>query len=317
MQEQNLTTKKILQNNVKITGEESLLIISSEQYRTIATSFYKTAIKNKTSATLIIIPHNSKRSLLPKKSLSPLIKHSDVVFFFLDKPVPFSESSLYPHLASTRFVSFCDINEDLLSRMCKDSMNIFIKKSRKIADIFSIGKNISITTESGTNVNASISRFRGNAVTGKALAAGQYTYIPFGFCSIHTMRGSAEGKIIANGSFTKVGLIKNPVTMHISKGRVNRIFGNDEAIKIREQLRSNPKPFRDIISIGIGTDPYAVFNGHSFEDKCVNGVVFITLGNHDISPSIFSRLYSFDIVLKNTTLKIDSMTLVENGELRV
>ncbi|MCD6117148.1 hypothetical protein J7K93_09050 [bacterium] len=309
--------KRVLKNFTGITGGETLLIISSEQYKTIAVSFYNTSVKNQIPTTLIIIPDTTKSSFLPKKSLTLLIKNADVVFFFLEKPVLFSESSLFPHLESTRIISFCGVNEDQLNRICNHDISTIIKKSRKIADIFSIGKNATITTEDGTDLKVSISRFKGNAFSGKALSPGQYTTMPFGFCSINTMRGVSKGKIIANGSFTNVGLIKKPVAMHISNGRVNRMFGDNEAKKIRAQIRSNSKPLRDIISIGVGTNPYADFSGHPFEDKCAIGSLHITLGHHESSSSVFSRLHRFDIIIQKATLKIDSMILLKNGDLKV
>jgi len=296
---------------------DSVLVIANDQYRSIATLIYTYARDNNLFPTLIIASENGKKPFIPLKTLKPVIKESDIAFLLFHKQISFFDLPLSAGNSSAKIISMPQVTRGQIERMFRSPRKPYVNRCRKIADILSIGKKAHITTESGTDITVLISRYKGSAVTGATANNEAATSLPFGYCFIQSTGESCSGRIIANGSFTGMGSLQKPVVMHISSGKVKRIYGDTEAKVMRHLLKSGSKPFRDVLGFGVGAHTGAEYRGYPFEDKCVSGAVHLTIGTNKPAVHCFTKMNRFDIVLKDATVCIDGMVLVKNGTLQV
>ena len=309
--------KKLLTTCIRPKQDDRIFIISIEKYSKFAFSLHEILLAKNFNPAIFIVPSDKKGFSISTKLIKPIIGKSDIIISLADNYCSFTDFSENSSLSEKRFINLHEISEKSLQRIFSIERNIVAGKSRKVADILSIGKTVKIYSGNGTELHLSIIKSKGLAVTGDASNPGQSTSVPYGFCRINAVSKSASGKLYITGSFTGIGMITDNVKLNITEGKIKRIFGNEGAEKIRNLVKYNSTPLRDVLCVGVGTHPNAKFTGMAFEDKCVEGVVHITIGHKKSKSYSIIKPHKFDIVIRNATLKVDSMTLVKDGVLQV
>ncbi|MFH1941329.1 MAG: aminopeptidase [bacterium] len=216
-----------------------------------------------------------------------------------------------------RIASMPGITKESLLRTLTGDYQEMILKSRKLADILTIGRTAHLTTPAGTKLVFSLSRMKGYSDTGMIHEPGQFSNLPAGEGSVAPVQGSTQGVLVIDGSFPNVGKIESPVHMTVRDGQVIRITGGDEAQKVRKMLRPFGKMSRNIAEIGVGTNPNARLSGCVLEDEKVLGTVHVGLGNNISFGGKVSVGCHFDGVLLKPTFIIDGKMILENGILQV
>jgi len=171
--------RMILKNCLGVKSHESILIIIEESLWEFEKALWNYAKK---VTKYPLLTRFSSIHLNIHRLLSPVISSfntSDIVIFLTKKCVPvkvFDEA----RRQGTRFVVLQDISHGLLERLLEANYKNISDHSRRLADIFSIGKTLSLTSPSGTDAQLSISRIKGIAETGFVHKAGEFTLLPAG-----------------------------------------------------------------------------------------------------------------------------------------
>jgi leucyl aminopeptidase (aminopeptidase T) len=135
---------------------------------------------------------------------------------------------------------------------------------------------------------------------------------------IALLEGTAEGKIIIDGSIVLPGLgpLKENVTAYVSEGFVTKIEGSYEALKFKNILdAANDKTVYNIGEFGIGLNPECKICGSMLEDEGVYGTIHFGLGdNHTMGGLTESPMHT-DIVVTKPTVIIDNKTIINDGEI--
>jgi len=134
---------------------------------------------------------------------------------------------------------------------------------------------------------------------------------------IAPVEGTAEGKIIIDGSIVLPGLgpIQEDVFVCVSKGSVTKIKGLQEAILFKKLLdQAKDQTVFNIGEFGIGLNPKCKMYGSMLEDEGVYGTIHFGIGdNHTMGGLVESSMHT-DVVIKKPTVIIDKKVLIKNGE---
>jgi leucyl aminopeptidase (aminopeptidase T) len=300
-----------------IRADESVLILVDMHFHDLGYQFYQIAQELTKKPSLVILPPITNHSCEPPKSIASFMIFNDVIVILTSRSLSHTKARRRATQSGVRIASLPGVTKEGLIRTLTGTYNDVINLSRKLADILTIGRSVQLTTPSGTNLAFSIARMRGYADTGMIHEPGQFSNLPAGEGCISPVQGTAQGTLVVDGSFPHVGKIEVPVRMTIKNGEVLRIYGKDEAKKIRNLLRPYGKDGRNIAEFGIGTNPSAKFTGCTLEDEKVKGTVHIGLGNNISFGGKVSVPCHFDCVLMKPTLVIDGKSILEAGELQV
>jgi leucyl aminopeptidase (aminopeptidase T) len=216
-----------------------------------------------------------------------------------------------------RILSLGGVTPESLVRTLTGRYQTVVEKSRKIADIFSIGRQARLTTPAGTDLIFSIMRMRGYADTGMALEPGQAANIPGGEGCVSPLPDSTDGTLVIDGSFPEIGALTQPLVLTIKHGCIHRIVGGKDAEKLRRLFLIFGKPAKTVAELGIGTNPFAVLTGTTLEDEKVLGTAHVAFGNNLSFEGKVGVHCHLDGIVLNPTLTIDGKTIVEKGEIKV
>ena len=265
---------------LKVRKTETVLILADDPLSELGYQFYEKAKLISKKSSLLILPEIKNHGYEPSKAVESIMIRSDIIILLTQRSISHTISRRKATQHGARIISLPGIIPEALIRTMDRNYKSMIDKSRKLADILTIGRSAKLTTAAGTNLTFSLSRMKGYADTGMVHEPGQFSNLPSGEGSAAPVQGTTHGLLVIDGSFPEVGLMKNPVRMSVREGHVMRITGGKEAEKIRSLLRPFGKQGRNIAEIGIGTNPKAKLTGCIVEDEKVLGTVHVALGNN-------------------------------------
>jgi leucyl aminopeptidase (aminopeptidase T) len=127
------------------------------------------------------------------------------------------------------------------------------------------------------------------------------------------VRESVNGRIVFDGSLVPpIGLLKEPVILHVEDGRIVEIEGGGEAKAYETWLKSfgHPNMLR-VAHICYGFNPGAKLTGDIVEDERVWGCTEWGVGNH---PGMLAPSHSDGICL-NSSVWMDGVQVLDEGKL--
>lgn len=302
---------------LNVQSQETILILCDEPQMELGQLFYMQARKLSKKAIFLCIPEMTNNGSEPPKAIANFMSGCDVIFLITNRSLSHTKARRHASNSGARIASLPGIKTEILERTLTGNYKEIYNRSRKLADILTIGRSVRLTTPAGTDLTFSIARMRGFAETGLIHEAGQFCNLPAGEACTAPVQDSCNGVLIIDGSFPGIGLIKQPVKISIKDGYAVRITGDHQAELIRNQLRPFGREGRNIAEIGIGTNPRAKLTGCTLEDEKVLGTVHIALGNNISFGGKVNVKSHLDAVLLNPTLVIDGKTILDNGSHQV
>lgn len=313
----NYSLQSIFRDCLRVRPQERVLTLCDIPMLEFASKVFQTSVKYSRFPSFHVIQELTRANTEPDRSVCDLMQSQDVILLVTSRSLSHTRARRNASGKGARIVSMPGISEEILCRTLNGKYKQQLYKSRKLADILTIGRTAKLTSPLGTNLSFSIARQPGHADTGMVQDAGRFSNLPAGEACVGPVQGSAEGKIVVDGSFPGVGKIGSPVEMRVKNGYVVRITGENEARQIRTLLKPFGRPGRNIAEVGIGTNPDARFTGCTLEDEKVMGTVHVGLGNNLSFEGKVDVSSHMDAVLFKPTLWIDDRVIIQDGEILV
>ena len=261
-------------------------------------------------------------SMLPVEALAAALKAADAWVEFNNKYLLYStpfEIAVREN-KKLRYMNLSGMNVDMLVRTIgRVDMEALREFQGKLASMVKAAKKIRLTSTTGEDVvmdfdpKGPVVDDVGFADTpGPHFLSGQLTP---GYSS------SVNGLIVFDGSVVPpVGLLKNPIKLHVRNGRVERIEGGKDALALESWLKSfnDPSMFR-VAHLSFGSNPGAKLTGNIVEDERVWGSTEWGLGY--VGPDLTSdgkpltAASHTDGTCLNTSVWLDETQIFEKGKL--
>jgi leucyl aminopeptidase (aminopeptidase T) len=174
-----------------------------------------------------------------------------------------------------------------------------------------------VTTKLGTDITMSIEGRTCHEDTGIVTSRGTYTNLPAGEGYLAPVEGTAEGKMVIDGSCAGVGVVSEPIVIEVADGFATTMTGGRAADELLGLVSKFGKDARNIAELGIGTNDQARLSGIILEDEKVMGTVHIALGDNISMGGKVSVPSHLDLIIKEPTLLIDGTELIKDGKLLV
>lgn len=307
--------KTILTKCLHFQKNECCLIISDKGRRQFAQALFSAIDKFGGYPIFAEVISPKRYGFEPPKALIEAMRHSDAVIIVTEFPLNHQQARTAGN--NSRLLTIATTDPETIERLINSNFNKIQERTQKLADIFTIGKRLTLTAASGTNLTASIAVVKGKVNTGIASQKGQFSSLPGGEAYLAPVSGSAQGKIVIDTSLDFVGKLKSPITLTVKDGAIAKISGNDEAAILRKLIKPFGQNARKLVGIGVGTNEKAKPGLSVGEDKKAIGTVHVTIGNNTFYDKSRRMPARIDGVLQNATLSIDGMTILENGEIPI
>ncbi|MDZ7260869.1 MAG: aminopeptidase [candidate division KSB1 bacterium] len=306
MTELEKTARAILIKCVKVQKGESVLIITDKPFQDLARALYEMAHKLRTEVMLVEIWPRKTFSQEPPVAIAEAMKTADAVILATHIPLSNTKARREACQKGARILAISGTQQGAIS---VNRLRI-AERSKKLADIFTIGRTLNLTTPAGTELIMSIAKVKGQADTGLVHHKGEFAYWPGGEAYLSPVAGQTQGTLIIDGTLSLTGKIQHLITCEVKDGYVIKISGREEAEKLRTFLKPFGKAARTIAELGLGTNDALKLKGLIWEDCKVMGTARLSLGEG--SGRIANCVTG---ILLKPTVTIDGKVIVKGGKL--
>jgi len=308
---------KIFFECLKIKQGDSCLILVDKHTHQLGYLFFERAKRSKADVALLEIKPPTYRYPEPPRAIVNMMKQMSAVLSFTSHSLFHSNALKQVCHNGSRVLCMTPVTKECIARSINTDFEFIDKKSRRIADLFSIGRRIHLTTTIGTDLVIPIARHKGLANTGIVSQPGMFCLLPSGEASITPDRHGTKGTIIIDGSIPPIGILENPIKIKVREGYAYQITGGGEVTHLRKILKGFGKESRIVAEFGIGTNPNAVLSGNSIEDEKVLGTAHIALGSSEFEGGRLRGNLHLDLIVRKPGVMIDGHPVVEEGKLVV
>lgn len=322
--------RKILANNLNVTNGESVLIISDDIE--IAECLAHETKKLQGKPSIFYIPHSIRPIREITEPLKSALKSSDVVL----TPMERLEEETEFRFQIIKFAR--DLGKARMAHMPGVTRNVFLSGvleadphkmeaiGNKIAEILTKGRNLKIISKRGTDLSMEIGGWdrTADADIGLITLPLQLDNLPAGDAFISPLEGSANGKLVIDGSCPEALLDNETIEFMIENGLVTEIKGGESAKRYSKLLKKIAKECRDpeqkrnifaVAEFGIGLNENAKLTGLPTIDEKVLGTAHIALGNNTFMGGKINAPNHHDLVFLSPTVYVDDVKIMEDGKL--
>jgi len=312
--------KTILDDCVVAKKGESLFIVTDANKLHIAQVLFAAALERGLDATIGIIEPREKAGQEPPKLIALGMKSADIVLCPVSKSITHTFAVKEAAQAGARILVMTDFTDETLIR---GGIEADFKAARTVcrgmADAFSKGKSLHITSPGGTDLSVDITGRRGNALY-CIVEPGELSTVPTVEANVSPVEGSARGRIVADASvpYLGIGLLNEPVEAMVEAGYITSIKGGKQATALLRDLESHgDRNCFNIAEIGLGLNPKCRMIGVMLEDEGVVGSAHIGIGTNITLGGVIKAPTHYDLLMWNPTITIDGVKVFEGTKVLI
>ncbi|MFH7882604.1 MAG: aminopeptidase [Candidatus Aenigmatarchaeota archaeon] len=306
--------ENVLRNAILLKPKENVLIIFDEEKEKIANLFFKSCEKigAEVYSSKIKIRRETKRE--PPFAIKEAMKFSDVVLAITSISLTHTKAVREARRHGARIATMPGINEKMFP-----TLNVNYKKlaeeCNKFSKIFEKTKEIRVKTKLGTDLILRKGKRKVQVDDGILDKPGSLHNLPTGEVGIAPIENSANGKIVFDVCMVGIGKIKTPIKVEVKNGKIIKIFGGNEAKKLKNIFKKADKNAKILCEFSIGMNRRAKIIGEVLNDEKAFGTCHVAFGdNKSIGGRNGSKVH-LDGVIKKPTILFDSKLIMKNGKL--
>jgi leucyl aminopeptidase (aminopeptidase T) len=354
-------SETVVQDVCKIKKGETVLIVANPETSGIAQNLFTAALSAEAKPTLIYQTKKTSSDFAEKTVTAAIKSEPDVIFSISQNKLGKDQDAiLNPYRTddgkifdntfdfllsgkkSIRGIWTPGLTEDIFNRTVNIDYKILSQRCKSVCEKFENASTVHVTSPGGTDILIGLAGRKAMSDDGDFSRKGSGGNIPAGESFISPVVGSANGKIVFDGSMTFSGgdsILKTPITVIVEKGFVTEISGGEESRRLLKDITQAEKDAlameadgklpkgqgeiyaknaRNIGELGIGLNPAACITGNMLEDEKAFRTCHFAIGeNYDGDAN---SLIHFDGVVKEPTITIKyadekEYTILKNGDL--
>ncbi len=307
--------KAALVDYLGVTEDETLLIITDENYREIANKFLTIAngiCKEVIYAEMTPRKFNGEE---PPEAIAEAMKSVDAIIAPTTMSLTHTKARLKATDLGVRIGTMPSIKNDTLIRCLSADPQKLVERTHSLFMRMRGTREIYIETRIGTAFTMPIKRRKIFESTGVLKTIGDAGNIPSGEVYISPNEDMSYGKIVFDGSIAGIGLLKENIIVEIKKGKIKNISGGKQAKQFEEMLKSvgDERAFC-VAEFGIGTNDKAQICGEILEDEKVMGTAHVAFGNNITMGGILNVPIHVDGLITKPDIYFDKKQIMKFGE---
>jgi leucyl aminopeptidase (aminopeptidase T) len=303
--------KLVLIDGLELQPKQSILLVSDVKQTHAALAFHSVAAKAHVEINSLLLSSRPNGQPQLSSFSKNLIQAAEFAVALLAKPDADSLNWLRQQ-NRTRVILFPQIDDETIQPCLEADQRVIRERSRKLADILTIGRALQLTTANGTSLKMSIAHRRGNAEITPLLPDSCYAALPIGRAFLMPEIDSIQGEAVLDGVAGSRGGASSEIYLKIANGRMALIKGAKAADELRRRLRQSEASARMVVEIGFGLNDKARLGNSEFEDEKVLGTAHLGFGRLP-SGSKISEIFAKGII-QTPSVTIDGKKIIEEGK---
>jgi leucyl aminopeptidase (aminopeptidase T) len=307
----------IVETCAGVKAGENVVIVTDTNKISIAASLADACQSVGAETVICIMTPRKMHGNAPPPVVASAMLGADVILTPTTYSFSHTDAGIAAMAKGARRVTLREVTEDTYvnGAIAADYTKVFAD-SKAVADLLTKASQIRMTTALGTDISLSVVGRTGTFLGGIACPPRNSTPMPAGEAALAPADGTMEGVLIVDHAIDGIGLLSEPVTFTIKKGRVVDMKGGKEADQLRE-IMGTDECSTNMAEFAIGINPLSRLMGNVMEDKMKRGCVHIAIGdNHSLGGNVKCRIH-LDMVILKPTVWLDGKPLVVDGDLKI
>jgi leucyl aminopeptidase (aminopeptidase T) len=305
-------------------GDDVLIVADTKTDALVWQAFAAAAQEVGANPTVLITLPLPFHHANPPRPVAAALREANLAILVTSKAMLHSTALEEISQGGTRVIASEEVTVEMLcSPAAAADYHAMEALGQRVMEIWTSGNEVRVLSALGTNISADIKGRAGYMCAGKCVplrpgSSALLCAFPDGEASIAPVEGTANGTVVWDTTMHHIGRIKEPIRAEFRDGRLVRLEGGDEAVRLKDYLEEyGDEGARQLGEIAIGLNPGVVPTGVVRTDKKMYGAVHIALGmNTDVGGNNQSRLH-IDGVICKPSVYIDGKGVVEDGMIRV
>jgi len=282
---------------------DQFLFISDGQKQTLETAFREACKQLELSFSAYVL--EAEDSYEPPSYLEALLNQATAALIATRRSYTHSDAVRQARAKGLRVATSPGISEaKLITGLAADYAHI-ARSARLLASQLEQASHVKVSSPSGTELSFKIAQQKGFAETGLYTSPGNVGNLPAGEASCGVDEGTAEGQIVVNGSYPKLGKLASPLLLTVKKGRIVDVSG-EQAQAFLSSLDEQALEARDLAELGIGLNSSFGLTGDTLLDEKVAGTLHFGFGNNVSFGGSNAVPYHADAVVTDADLYLDA-----------
>jgi len=310
--------KTALVDYLGLTEDETLLVITDENYREIGLEIYETSREICSEAIFLEMPARKFNGEEPPDAVAEIMKSVDAVISPTSKSLTHTKSKREASKLGVRIATMPGITKDTLIRCLSADPKKILEVTDLVYNKLKGVNNVRVKTDKGTDITLPVRRRRILASTGILKNIGESGNLPSGEVFVAPTEDETNGTVIFDGSIGGIGLLQQPVKVEIVSGYIKKISGGKEAELFKAMLKgvNNEKAFA-VAEFGMGTNYKAELTGDILEDEKILGTIHIAFGNNLTMGGKIKVASHVDGLVMNPDVYFDKEKVMSQGKLLI
>ncbi len=299
-------------NCMGLKSSEVVLVVTDTPLYNLGKYFFEAAVSLGAEVQHInFLPRNNNGEE-PPVTVAEAMKAADVVLLITSKSLSHTQARKKANVSGTRVASMPGLTEEMMRRTLAINYLEIQEQCSYLEKILTQGQSVGLTTEQGTDITFSIKGRTGQIDGGIYTEPGAFGNLPAGEVYIAPVEGTAEGKIVIDGSMAAVGMLDKPLVIQVKRGLALDAKGPSADI-INNIFYKYGEKSRNVAELGIGVHPKAKLSGFILEDEKIKGTVHLALGDNSNFGGEVQVASHLDGVILKPTLKVDGKAIIIAG----
>jgi leucyl aminopeptidase (aminopeptidase T) len=316
MSELDLAAAAVIRDCMGVREGEEVLVVCNPATIGLAERLRAEAGRAGADGVLALIAERASHGAEPPRSVAAAMAAADVVLCPTIQSLSHTVARKAATDAGVRVATLPEATEEMLARVMSADMEGLRRRGAAIADRLTAGTEARITSANGSDLTLGLGEREGIADYGDLAAPGAFGNLPCGEGFIAPIEGTAEGRLVVDGTIATIGRVSEPIELTLRGGHLVDASGA-EGERLLELLRPHGGDATNVAELGIGTNEKAELTGNLLEDEKILGTCHIAFGASAAIGGTVQVPVHIDCVVLEPDIAIDGEPLVRRGELLV
>lgn len=315
--------RSVVRTCMQIRPSEHVLVVTDPETSEVGRALYEATAEVTDRILLMMMPPSHKKGMEPPSPVAELMRQQDVVLLATKTSLTHTRARRNATRVNARIASMPGITTEILSKggMTAD-YGAMKKEISGLNPLLRKRTSVVVRSPGGTDLS-----FRTGARwvledSGICNRPGQITNLPAGKVFVLPKEGTANGKVVIDGSWEGHRL-EEPLTLLIEDGVVIGTSGGEESEEItrvmdeaRSRVRSSLiERVGTIAEFGFGMNPRSHISGNQLEDQVVRGSAYIAIGDNSALGGTASVGFQLRGVMSKPSVELEDVDLVVDGKI--
>lgn len=317
-----ISARTVVRSCLEVREHENVLIVTDTETSRIARSIYEASSEATSRVLMMMMPELEEKGMEPPMPVADLMRRQDVIFLLTTKSMTHTRARSVASKEGARIASIPGVSPEsfALGGFTADH-------NAMAAEITSLGpklrriREVRVTTDMGTDL-----RFQPGSRwvledTGICTRPGQVKNLPAGRVFVMPKEGTAQGKIVIDGSWEGRSL-DDPIQLTIKDGLLVSATGDSASAEIESFLEQSAEALRGgkghlvrtFSEFSFGMNPRARRGLGLLEDQCWRGGAMFAFGNNTVLGGTASVHTNIRGLMTAPTIEIDGKPLMTGGK---